>query len=192
MQGERSRPVEAALILAADHELNVSAFTARCVASAGASPYQVVIAGLAALQGGKHGGNCERVEALFAETGRPERAAAVVAGRLRRGEGIPGFGQPLCPAGDPRGKELLRLAAELAPDPVAEALCEAARAVLQEHPTIDFGLVTLARALGLPDGTALGWFALGRTAGWIAHALEQYASGEMIRPRAHYTGPAPT
>jgi citrate synthase len=188
----KHRAVEAALILAADHELNVSAFTARCVASAGASPYQVVIAGLAALQGSKHGGHCERVEALFAETDRPERAATVLAGRLRRGEGIPGFGQPLYPDGDPRGRALLALAAEIGPDPVAAALVVAARDLLQEHPTIDFGLVTLARALGLPPGAALGLFALGRTAGWIAHALEQYASGVMIRPRAHYTGPAPT
>ncbi|MDB5096466.1 MAG: Citrate synthase [Cyanobacteria bacterium RYN_339] len=183
--------LEAALILAADHELNVSAFTARCVASAGASPYGVVIAGLAALQGGRHGGHCERVEALFAEAGTPERAASVVAGRLRRGEGIPGFGQPLYPDGDPRGRELLTLAATLKPDPLAEALRVAARDVIREYPTIDFGLVTLTRALGLPSGSALGLFALGRTAGWIAHALEQYALGEMIRPRAHYTGPAP-
>jgi citrate synthase len=187
--GARRRAVEAALILAADHELNVSAFTARCVASAGASPYQVVIAGLAALSGAKHGGHTERVEALFAEATDARKA---LSSRLRRGETIPGFGQPLYPEGDPRGKALLELAHAIKPDPVAEGLVAAAAELLQEHPTIDFGLVALARALGLPAGAALGLFAMGRTAGWIAHALEQYATGEMIRPRAHYTGPAPS
>ncbi|HEY9421361.1 MAG TPA: citrate/2-methylcitrate synthase, partial [Thermoanaerobaculia bacterium] len=62
-------PISAALILCADHELNVSAFTARCVASAASNPYDVVSAGLAALKGVRHGGHTERMEALFREAG---------------------------------------------------------------------------------------------------------------------------
>src|SRR3954454_6576927 len=113
---EVAGPIGAALILAADHELNVSAFTARCVASAAASPWDVVSAGLAALKGARHGGHTARVEALFREAGSAAGARQVLADRLRRGEEIPGFGHPLYPDGDPRGAALLALAAGLAPE----------------------------------------------------------------------------
>jgi citrate synthase len=188
-------PITSALILSADHELNVSAFTARCVASAASSPYDVVSAGLAALKGVRHGGHTERVEALFREAGSAAGARRVLADRLRRGEEISGFGQPLYPDGDPRGAALLEIAAEIAPNSpavdCAQALVEAGRELLREHPTIDLGLVALARALDLPERTPLALFALGRTIGWIGHAIEQYAVGRLIRPRAAYVGEMP-
>ena len=102
------RLIDAALILCADHELNVSSFTARVVASADATPYAVVIAGLAALGGFKHGGSTGRVEALLREIGTPERIAQVTTERLRRGERIPGFGHALYPNGDPRAARCWR------------------------------------------------------------------------------------
>jgi citrate synthase len=192
---ETAGPIGAALILAADHELNVSAFTARCAASARAMPYDVVAAGIAALKGVRHGGHTERVEALFREAGSPEGARRTVADRLRRGEEVPGFGQPLYPDGDPRCTALLALAEEIAPGSpavkLASALAEAGRELLKDHPVIDFGLVTLARVLKLPEGSPLALFALGRTIGWIGHAIEQYASGRLIRPRAAYVGERP-
>ena len=187
--------IGAALVLCADHELNVSSFTARCVASSGATPYAVVAAGLAALGGTKHGGQTELVEALLGEVRSGGDARSVLAGRLRRGEGIPGFGHSLYPEGDPRGKELLRIAAVLRPGSpevaVSQDVCEAAREIIGELPTLDLGLVTLARVLGLPPGAPLALFALGRTIGWIGHAIEQYESGVLIRPRARYTGEQP-
>ena len=73
----------------------------------------------------------------------------------------------------------------------AEALAHSVYLATGEHPTLDFGLVALARALQLPEGAALSIFALGRTIGWIAHAIEQYASDQLIRPRAQYVGPKP-
>lgn len=192
---EAAGPISSALILSADHELNVSAFTARCVASAAASPYDVVSAGLAALKGARHGGMTERVEALFREAGSADDARRVLADRLRRGEEIPGCGHTLYPDGDPRGAALLEIAAEAAPgSPAVEcalALAEAGRDLIREHPTIDLGLVALARALDLPPHTPLALFALGRTLGWIGHAIEQYALGKLIRPRAAYVGEMP-
>jgi citrate synthase len=192
---EVAAPIGAALILAADHELNVSAFTARCVASAAASPWDVVSAGLAALKGARHGGHTARVEALFREAGSAAGARQVLADRLRRGEEIPGFGHPLYPDGDPRGAALLALTAGLAPDSPAvgeaRAFAEAGRELLGEHPTIDLGLVALSRALDLPEHTPLALFALGRTIGWIGHAIEEYALNRLIRPRAAYVGEPP-
>ena len=191
-----ARLIEAALILCADHELNVSSFTARVVASAEATPYGVVTAGLAALQGIKHGGNTERVAALFREIGAPDRIERVTAERLRRGERIPGFGHSLYPQGDPRAAALLVLLDEIYPD-AAETrftLTAAARvrAMIDYDPNVDFALGALERVLSLPDGAALALFALGRTVGWVGHAIEQYTSGNLIRPRARYTGEPPT
>ena len=184
-----------ALILCADHELNISSFTARCVASAAANPYAVVLAGLAALQGAKHGGFTARVAAFLQEADNPQGITAALADRLRRGEIIPGFGHRLYPDGDPRAASLLEGIRERLPDaPVlalAEATIEAVEALTGAQPTIDFGLVILARALGLPPGSALAVFAIGRTIGWIGHALEQYQVDQLIRPRARYVGVVP-
>jgi citrate synthase len=192
---EVAGPIGAALILAADHELNVSAFTARCVASANASPWDVVAAGLAALKGSRHGGHTERVEALFREAGTAAGARRVLADRLRRGEPIPGCGHSLYPDGDPRGAALLEMAVEIAPgSPEVEcalAMADAYRELIHEHPTIDHGLVALSRALDLPAHTPLALFALGRTLGWIGHAIEQYGVNKLIRPRAAYVGEPP-
>ncbi|HEY0739423.1 MAG TPA: citrate synthase family protein [Herpetosiphonaceae bacterium] len=187
--------LDAALILSADHELNVSAFTARCVASAGSTPYAVVIAGLSALQGVKHGGHSARVEALLREAGTPAGVRLALAQRLKRGEQIPGFGHQLYPNGDPRGAALLQLISAAYPDSPAVALSQAMVEQMQrligEHPTIDFGLATLSAALELPPGSPLTLFALGRTIGWIGHAIEQYQLDRIIRPRARYIGEQP-
>lgn len=194
-QDRAVRLIDGALILCADHELNASAFTARCVASARATPYQAVIAGLAALQGLRHGGHLARVEAVLDEIGAPADAGAATGAWLKRGDGLPGFGHPLYPEGDPRARALLEMtrlalprSRELA---VAQAIIREAQALVGEHPTIDFALVVAARALGLPRGAALALFALGRTAGWIGHGMEQYQTEPMIRPRARYIGQMP-
>ena len=192
---EARKLINAALILCADHELNVSAFTARCIASAGSTPYAVVQGGLAALQGTRHGGYTERVEAFLREVGQPEEAQVVLAARLRRGESLPGFGHPLYPAGDPRARLLLQLVQENWGTTntwiLASSTAAAAAELLEVQPTIDFALVTMARSLALPPGSPLALFALGRTVGWIGHALEQYAAGNLIRPRARYIGLRP-
>src|SRR5215813_7517284 len=120
-----------ALILCADHELHVSAFTARCVASAGSTPYAVVTAGLAALQGVKHGMYIEQVEPFLREVGTPGDAQAAIANRLKRGERLPGFGHRLYPDGDPRGQALLELTNAAYPEAPALALADAVVAQMQ-------------------------------------------------------------
>ncbi|MCB0226419.1 MAG: citrate synthase family protein [Anaerolineae bacterium] len=187
--------INAALILCADHELNVSSFTAHCVASAGATPYQAVTAGLAALQGVKHGRSTERVEAFLNEIHTSGRVEAAVAARLKRGESIPGFGHPLYPAGDPRGQYLLDLLTAHYPySPMvklADQITAAVLTLIGERPNIDFSLTVLARVLNLPLGAPIALFALGRTIGWIGHIIEQYQLDRIIRPRARYVGELP-
>jgi citrate synthase len=181
------------LVLIADHELNASTFVARCVASTGATPYAVVSAALGALSGRRHGGASARAEALFAELARGGDAMTVMAGRLARGEDLPGFGHFLYPAGDPRATTILAAITRTLPE--ARALIENAAAagtrLTGRHPNVDFALAAAATSLALPRHAALAIFILGRTVGWIAHAIEQYESGILIRPRARYIGPQP-
>jgi len=187
--------LDAALILYADNGLSPSTFAARCVASAGSSPYAVVGAGVAALQGAKHGGASERAEALLREAAHPDGAERAVGDRLRRGEPIPGFGHPLYPAGDPRARLLLDLLAQKAPRSreleLSSNLSAAVGNLMGQQPNVDFAVVTLCRVLGLPAAAPLTLLAIGRTAGWIAHALEQYDEGRTIRPHARYPGATP-
>lgn len=178
--------IRRALVLCADHELNASAFAVRVVASTGAALPACLLAGIAALSGPLHGGMTERVGALLAEPGMEADPRAAVAARLARGEGLPGFGHRLYPDGDPRAASLL---AALGPGAWWQGFLRAVRELTGLHPNIDLALVAVERERGLPAGSALAVFAAGRTAGWIAHALEQRADGRLIRPRAIYAGP---
>ena len=187
--------VRAALVLCADHELNVSSSTARCVASSGSHPYAVVSAGLSALEGPKHGGASARAEAMLGSLGRERPLRTALSARLRRGEAIHGFGHPLYRDGDPRAQLLLDLLSERcarsAEYRFVMEFAQTAASVTGEAPNIDFGLAAVTRVLELPAGSPLVLFAIGRSVGWIGHAIEQYATGQLIRPRAKYVGVPP-
>jgi citrate synthase len=185
--------VRRCLVLLADHELNASTFVARCVASTGATPYAVVAAALAALSGRRHGGASARAEALFGELARESDPLAAMAARLARDEDLPGFGHFLYPAGDPRAKAILDAVGAAVPaarGAIAAAAAAGTR-LTGQLPNVDFALAAATTALQLPANAALGLFVVGRTVGWIAHAIEQYESGVLIRPRARYTGRPP-
>jgi citrate synthase len=189
----RADLIRRCLVLIADHELNPSTFVARCVASTGATPYAVVAAALSALSGRRQGGETARAEGLLLELVEGDDAMTVMAGRLARGERLPGFGQPLYPEGDPRATAILAALAQAAPDAYAliETTAAAGFRLIGRRPNIDFALAATATTLGLPRSAGLGLFIIGRTVGWIAHAIEQYESGVLIRPRARYLGPRP-
>ncbi|NWB46579.1 citrate synthase family protein [Pseudomonas gingeri] len=180
--------IRMALVLCADHELNASSFTARCIASTGASLRAGVIGGLAALTGGRHGATTARGEALWDEFGDDD-IAKKMRERLARGDDLPGFGHHLYPNGDVRAAALLTRI--LPHHPQWQAIIDQAFTLVGQRPSVDFALVALRRHLKLPVGAAFGLFALGRSIGWIAHGLEQRGSENLIRPRAAYTGPRP-
>lgn len=178
-----------ALVLSADHELNASTFAVRVAASTGASLPACLLAGLATLSGPLHGGATERLHAMLAEPGLRRDPAAVVAARLARGEEIPGFGQRLYPKGDPRAAALF---AAVPAGRTWGRLVDAVEEQTGRKPNIDAALVMLEDVLHLPVGAAFALFAVGRTVGWIAHAMEQRQDGRLIRPRAVYAGPEPS
>jgi citrate synthase len=176
------RALSAALVLLADHELAASTLAARTAASARADPYAVVSAGLGAMSGTLHGGASLAVEALLAAARDPADMPRVVGDALRRGERIPGFGHSVYRGEDPRFTCLMRLVREAAPRSRALAVTDAVIAEVRRK--------SLPAPAGMTRGAGEAIFAVARTAGWLAHALEAYESGKLLRPRASYTGPA--
>ena len=184
--------IRRALVLLADHELNASTFTVRCAASTGVSLYDAIIAGLVALKGPRHGG-VGPLAAKLLDTLLEGDIAAIVRERVALGEKFPGFGHMVYRDGDPRGVALLgalirtgidkRLAVEI-PERIMEATGAFANC--------DYALAVMRRALDMPVGSETTLFAMARVAGWVAHASEQLETRKLIRPRARYTGPAPT
>ncbi|WP_206953755.1 citrate synthase [Trinickia acidisoli] len=193
--------LRAALVVCADHELNASTFTVRCIASTGMHLVGAVTGGLAALAGPRHCGETMLVTAFFREAREAGDIDRYVAARLARTNArqrtiLPGFGHLLYPNGDPRAAlllEMLPLYATTRAERQAladiDSIVRAARDATGLAPTVDFSLSALERVLALPPGAAFSLFALGRAVGWIAHAMEQFEDGRLIRPRARYVGP---
>lgn len=180
-----------ALVLIADHELNASSFTVRCAVSTGSNLYEGVIAGTAALKGPRHGGASGRASAQLNMFKADDREAQLRQ-NLELGMKLAGFGHLLYRNGDPRARFLLaELAKNEAWTDLAVDVPTQVLAISGVHANIDFALAVLCDVLTLPSHAAMSIFALGRTAGWIAHAMEQKRSGQIIRPRARYVGPAP-
>jgi citrate synthase len=189
--------LNAILILLADHELAASTFAVRIAASVRADPYSIVHTGLGVIDGALHGSASRPVVALFEEVGHPARAPLVVGERLRQGLRLPGLGHQVYEAIDPRAEVVWQLLGGL-PVParrrdVVEAVLTLVRERVPAVVTIDFALGALVWAAGLGADSAEAMFAVARTAGWIAHALEEYREPPLrFRPRAAYTGLAPS
>lgn len=186
------RVLGAALVVLADHELAPSTLAARVAASVRADPYAVVSTGLGALGGPLHGGASFGAERMLAAMRRPDDAARVIGERLRHGERVPGLGHVVYKNGDGRGRLLLDLLREAAPGherlACADAVLAEARARRLPEPNIDLSLAALTSVAGMVPGAGEAVFAVARTAGWLAHALEEYARDTPLRPRALYTG----
>jgi citrate synthase len=195
---QRAGLLRAALVACADHELNASTFTVRCITSTGTHLFGAVAGGLAALAGPRHGGETVRIAALLDEAARAPDLDRYLANRLARhehgaqGPVLSGFGHPLYPDGDPRARLLLEMLADCAParSPLDDVLrlARTVRDTTGAEPTVDFALASIERVLALPAGSAFTLFAVGRVVGWIAHAMEQTRDGRLIRPRARYIG----
>ena len=193
----RSRLADAlrtALVLVADHELAASTLAVRVAASVRADPYAVVMAGLGTMSGPLHGGASLGAESLLTEAGSAS-PREVLGLRLRQGERIPGHGHAVYRPTDGRFTTLFdRIRSLAGSHPVlatADALLAEARRRRLPEPNIDFALAVLTRAAGMPLGSGEAIFAVARTAGWLAHAREEYEHRTRLRLRALYTGPTP-
>jgi citrate synthase len=187
--------LRAALVLVVDHELAASTLAARVAASVRADPYAVVSAALGVTGGALHGGASLAAEAVLAEAADPSQARYVMGRRLRRGERIPGFGHPIYKSGDGRATALLDHVRAAAPDhprlAVADAMIAEAERRRLPAANVDFALAVLGAVTGMVTGAGEALFAVARTVGWLAHAMEEYAKPTPLRLRASYTGPVP-
>jgi len=206
MMGRAADRAEAAgldtyLVTVADHGLNASTFAARVVASTQAGLTSSVLAAYGALKGPLHGGAPGPVLDMLDAVGSPDRAEPVLRDMLDRGERLMGFGHRIYRVRDPRADALKGALGKLPPSPRTElALATEAVALTllrQKKPdrpletNVEFFTALLLDALGFPREAFTSVFAVGRMAGWIAHAREQALSGRLIRPKSRYVGPLP-
>ena len=207
---EAARVLDAVLTLHADHELNASTFALRVAVATLADLHAAVVAAVATLKGPRHGGANEDVLAMLHEIGDPEAADAWIAGRLERRARldrtaraaptarVPGFGHRVYRVDDARARVLRAMARDLGRatgrerlGAVAERVYAAVKARTALPVNVDFFSAVVYDALGLAPDLCTSIFAIARTAGWCAHALEQSADNRLIRPRAEYVGSAP-
>ncbi|MGH7392494.1 MAG: citrate/2-methylcitrate synthase [Candidatus Rokuibacteriota bacterium] len=205
-----ARVMDLALTLHADHEFNASTFALRVAVATLADLHAAATAAVATLKGPRHGGANEDVLAMLHEIGDPARSEAYVEARLgrrasldRAGRGdprarVPGFGHRVYKVDDARARVLRGMAKSMAEATgrarlfaVAERVYDAMKARTSLPVNVDFFSAVVYDALGIPPDFCTSIFAAGRSAGWCAHALEQFADNRLIRPRADYVGPAP-
>ncbi|MFF7333717.1 citrate/2-methylcitrate synthase [Streptomyces sp. NPDC008150] len=188
--------VDTALALLVDHDLAASTLAVRVAASARAHPYAAVSAGLGAMEGPLHGAASGLAHRLLLDVLQRGGAAPVIADELRAGRRIPGLGHRLYTAEDPRAHALFRLLEEV---PGAAPALAAARDVVETtarhtalHANVDLALAVLTVSAEMPPTAGETLFAVARTAGWIAHVLEEYGERPLrMRPSGQYTGPRP-
>lgn len=187
--------IDAALILCTDHELAQSTFVARIAASAGADLGECIGAAILTQTGMTAARSYERAEDFLRGCRTPAQTRRLFDAACEANRNLPGFNHPLYPAGDPRAACLVEVAKRLTtPNPAAEPLYLALETAARFGclPSLEAGLILLAVALGLPPRSPCGLFIVGRTAGWVAHVMEQRLSGVLLRPRARYApGNAP-
>lgn len=184
--------LNAALVLLADHDMAASTLAARVAASTRAHPYAVVGAGLAALDGPLHGAASGLTYALLADAIRTGDPVATISERLRVGGPVPGFGHALYPDGDPRAVTLLGLLGDAPEREIIDAVGAAVTERSGVLPNVDFAIAAFALLNGMAADAGEAIFAVARTAGWIAHALEEYADRpSRFRPNGRYAGISP-
>jgi citrate synthase len=198
--------LDAYLVTVVDHGLNASTFAARVVASTRPGLTSAVLAGIGALKGPLHGGAPGPVIEMLDEIGQADNAHAWLDAAIDRGDRLMGFGHRIYRVRDPRADALKGVIRRLGQGSnvmpgrlaLAEAVESAALAVLRARKpgrsmdvNVELYTALLLEALAFPPAAFTGVFAMGRVAGWIAHAREQRAGGRIIRPQSRYVGPRP-
>jgi citrate synthase len=194
--------LDAYLTTVIDNGLAASTFAARVIASTRASLAAAVLGGYCALTGPLHGGAPGPVLDMLDEIGDASRIDLWLERALAEGERLMGFGHRVWRGRDPRADALKAALLRLGPDRgrigFAEEVERRAQAALRRkkpdrpiETNVEFYTALLLEAVGLPRDAFTPVFALARSAGWLAHALEQRQTGRLIRPAARYIGPRP-
>ncbi|MDH3754988.1 MAG: citrate synthase [Acidimicrobiia bacterium] len=191
---EHRRCLNAALVTLADHGLAASTFAVRVAASVRADAYSALTAGLGALGGQLHGAASAGVHRMLVRADEEASAEVAVGEILRRGERIPGCGHPIYRDVDPREEVLGRLIRDAwSGDPRVE-IVDAVSTLGAERsgraPNIDMAIGALTWLADTDTEAGEVIFAVARTAGWLAHAIEELGEKPArFRPEARYVGP---
>lgn len=191
------RAIDTALVLLIDHDLAISTLAARTAASARATIYGGLTSAIGAMDSKLHGNasqDAAKLINLVLQYDSPEKALAEsIAGTGRM---VPGFGHALYPNGDPRARILLEVLHSEFPDSrtlqAVEALAQVMEDRAQLKPNIDMALAALLHVEEMAPDAGPAIFAIARSAGWIAHMIDEYACAPMrMRPHGRYSGPLP-
>lgn len=182
--------LDLAMVLLADHGMATSTLAARLAASTRSGPHAILLAGLGAVAGPLHGAASRVIHDLFTDVGinGPEVALATV---IQRDGKVPGIGHFIHRSTDPRHDLLMdRLAAadlnQRRMDVVASLISLTSERI-PVAPNVDFALGALTYIAGMPPDAGEVIFAIARTAGWLAHALEEYEETPIrFRPVGRY------
>ncbi|WP_254074234.1 citrate synthase [Burkholderia sp. S171] len=189
---EALHALNGAMIVLADNELAPATFAARIAASTNADLYNCVAAAIGSHVGFSTGTATQTVETALLQSTAPEDLEARLPFVREYGASRFGFNHPMYPDGDPRADVILDLVAGLPDLPAGTRntldFLATARSSLKANPGLAIALVVLTRALSMPDGTATALWILSRTAGWVAHILEQRTQAFLLRPRAKFIG----
>ena len=200
-----SKALDLLFILHADHEQNASTSTVRLVGSTGANPYACVAAGIAALWGPAHGGANEAVLQMLNEIGTADQVGKAIEKAKDKNSGfrLMGFGHRVYKNFDPRATIIREMCHQVlnelgVHDPLLDVAMKLEEAALKDpyfierklYPNVDFYSGIIYKALKIPTEMFTVMFAIARTAGWVAHWLEQNvtADAKIGRPRQLYTG----
>ena len=184
----------------AESGLSASVFAGRVVASTRASLAASVMGAWCAFTGVLHGAapgpTLDMLDAAESQTDLESWLEA----RLRAGERLMGFGHRVFAGNDPRAQAMRRSMEAMGPHAGRLAFAgklEKAVAVAIERvkpgrtlpPNVEIMAALLLDAVDIPREAFTLVFAVGRSAGWLAHAMEQQKTGRMIRPVSSYVGP---
>jgi citrate synthase len=200
-----SKALDLLFILHADHEQNASTSTVRLVGSTGANPYACVAAGIAALWGPAHGGANEAVLQMLNEIGTADQVGKAVEKAKDKNSGfrLMGFGHRVYKNFDPRATIIREMCHQVlnelgVHDPLLDVAMKLEEAALKDpyfierklYPNVDFYSGIIYKALKIPTEMFTVMFAIARTAGWVAHWLEQNVTSDakIGRPRQLYVG----